>query len=278
MRLTREHQQDLQRRARRLGSVVPLCSELCGGYAGAVVLGVREPIPLWDVVIGAAAGFVILLSYLLVLLRGSAAPPASGVRDWSRTLLERVPGWRRLDDVSLSGSDADHIVATPLGLLVVVTKWRMGSDQQPRRRRHESDLALAATAARRVRRLTSLPPNGLTVPVYAALLLWGPGNGGLRPGWDEATGVYVLDANQPWAWPAELTAPGSLDADCRPAEGEEALRKVGGWATYHQRRLQLRRLAIVLLGEVRRGVADRRSSVTRSQERIIARTLLARTR
>jgi uncharacterized protein YjiS (DUF1127 family) len=250
MQLSREHQAALERRARRLGSVVPRCTEVVCGYAGGVVLYVREPIPVWDVVLGAAGGFAIMLTYLVMLLRGNSGVAEAGVREWSRALLDQMPGWRRLDDVALSSCDADHVIATPAGLVVVVTKWRLGM----------RDLALAAAIARRVRRLTALAPNALDVPVHAALLLWGPGNEAVARGWDEATGVYVLDANQPANWPAELTGTTRHEPECRPADLDEALRKVRGWSAYHRRRLGLRRLAMILLGDVRRGMDDRRAA------------------
>jgi hypothetical protein len=136
-----------------------------------------------------------------------------------------------------------------------------------------------------VRRFTSLPPNALKMPVYAALLLWGPGNGAVQTGWDDAMGVYVLDANQPWAWPPELTAAAepaaAADADLRPAQVDEALRKVSGWGAQHVRRVELRRLARLLLSECGHGLRDRRSltdRVTRGEDRTIARTLLAHSR
>jgi hypothetical protein len=258
MRLSRGRQTALQQRARRLGSVVPRCTELVGGYAGGVAVFVREPLPLWAVVMGAAGGFVIVLSYLVVLLRGSARRPEAGVGEWSRALLDHIPGWRRVDDVALAGYDIDHVISTPAGLVVVVAKWRVAmSDVQARRRRHERDLAYTAAAARRVRRLTSLPPNALDVPVHAALLLWGPGNGAVATGWNAATGVYVLAATEPHRWPAELTSPQPYPLG-RPADVDEALRKVRGWAEYHRRRVSARRLVLILLGEVRRGMADRR--------------------
>ena len=142
--------------------LVPRLTELVGGYAGGLVLYVREPIPMWAVVLGAAGGFVILLGYLLMLLRTASGAADTGVRDWSRALFDRAPGWRRLDDVALTGGDADHVIATPCGLLVVITKWRIGTpDGQARARRHARDMALAAVAARRVRRLMSLAPNAL---------------------------------------------------------------------------------------------------------------------
>jgi hypothetical protein len=282
MRLTHERQSALQSRARHLGALAPRCTEVLGGYAGGVALYCRESIPLWDVVVGACGGFVIVLSYLLMQLRGGSTPATAGARDWSRALLDRVPGWRRLDDVLMAGCDVNHVVATPVGLLVVVTKWRVGArDEQARRLSHQADVGLAAAAARRVRRFTTLPPNALKVPVYAALLLWGPGNGAVRTGWDDAMGVYVLDANRPWAWPAELTVADQSAAELRPAQVDEALRKVSGWAAHHERRLELRRLARILLGEVRHGLRDRRSlmdRVTRGEDRMIARTLLAHSR
>ncbi len=275
MRLSRERQSALQQRARRLGSVVPRCTELVGGYAGGVVVYVHEPLPLWDLVMGVAGGFAIVLSYLLVLLRGSAGGAESGIRDWSRALLDQAPGWRRIDDVALRGCDADHVIATAAGLLVVVTKWRIGTrDQQARRRRHQRDLELAAAAARQVRRLTTLPPNALDVPVHAVLLLWGPGNGLVAPGWDDAVGVYVLDANQPRAWPQELTAADAYPLESRPADIAEALRKVRGWAAYHQHRLGVRRLTMLLLGEIRRGMGDRRRPTSRRDARTLERALV----
>ncbi len=274
MRLSREQQAALAQRARRLGSVVPRCTELVGGYAGGVAIVIREPFPLWDEVTGAAAGFVIVLSYLVVLLRGSKGSAETGIRDWSRRLLDQVPGWRRIDDVTLRGCDADHVIATAAALLVVVTKWRIGLRDEQARRRHQRDLDLAAAAARRVRRLTSLPPNALDVPVHAVLLLWGPGNGQVALGWDDAMGVHVLDANQPWAWPQELTAPDTGPFDVRPADIDEALRKVRGWAANHQRRLSARRLAMLLLGEVRRGMGDRQGPTSRRDTRTLKRTLV----
>ncbi len=265
MRLSRVRQQALERRARRLGSVVRRGTELVGGYAGGVAVVASEPIPLWGVVVGATAGFLLLLSYLTMMLRRTAGADESGIREWSSTLLERVPGWLRLDDVALRGSDADHVIAAPIGLIVVLTKWRAGmGDGQARRHRHEHDLSLAAQAARRVRRVTSLPPNALDVPVHAALLLWGPGNDAVTFGWNEAMGVYVLDANQPWGWPAELTeqsataGQASCDFGCRPADVDEALRKVRGWAANYRRSLSARRLAAILLAEVRHGMGSRR--------------------
>lgn len=283
MRLTLEQQSVLARRARRVGALAPRCTEVVGGYTGGVVLYCREPIPLWDVVVGASGGFLIMLSYLLMQLRGGNAPATSGARDWSRALLDRVPGWRRLDDVPVPGADVNHVVATPLGLLVVITKWRVGTgDAGARGHRHDADLAVAAAAARRVRRVTSPPPNALTVPVYAALLLWGPGNNGVQTGWDDARGVYVLDANQPWAWPAELTVAAgpaaAAAADLRPAQVDEALRKVTGWAANHKRHISLGRLISFLLSELHRGLRDRRSPkgpVTRREDRALARVLLA---
>ena len=60
---------------------------------------------------------------------------------------------------------------------------------------------------RRIRRLTSLPPNALDVPVHAALLLWGPAMArslpvGTRPG---ASTCWTRTSRG--AWPQELTAP-----------------------------------------------------------------------
>ena len=242
MRLTHERQAILQGHARRLGALAPRCTEVVGGYAGGVALYCREPIPLWDVVAGAAGGFVVVLSYLLMQLRGASAPPAArpaGTRDWTRTLLDRVPGWRRLDDVPIPGSDVNHVVATPAGLLVIAAN-------------------APAAAARRVRRLTALAPNPVDVPVYAAVLLWGPGSGGVQPGWDEATGVYVLAAEQPWTWPTELTT-ATPEVEVKPASVEEALRKVSGWAAHHERRLPLCRLSRILLNEVGCGLRERRA-------------------
>ncbi len=264
MRLSREHQRGLQRRARRLGSV-PRCSEIVGGYAGGLAVLAIEPVPLWDAVTGAAAGFVIVLSVLLLMLRSGSGETEPGQCERSRTLLDQRPEWRRVDDVALGGCDADHVIATPIGLLVVVTKWRDGRhDLAARRRRHERDCAQAATAARRVRHLTALPPNALDVPVYGAVLLWGAGNGPVTPGWDEATGVYVLDADQLPNWPQELSAPGvpaAYDAQCRSADVDEALRKVRGRFTRHQRRLSAHALTRILLGEVRRGWGERSHTV-----------------
>ena len=265
MRLSREHQRGLQRRARRLGSVVPRCTEIVGGYAGGLAVLAIEPVPLWDVVTGAAGGLLIVLSLLLMMLRGGSPDTEPGLSERSRALLDQRPGWRRVDDVALGGGDADHVIATPVGLLVVVTKWRDGRRDLPaRRRRHDRDLAQAAEAARRVRQLTALPPNALDVPVYGAVLLWGPGNGPVTPGWDEATGVYVLDAYQPPNWPQELSAPGgqaASDIECRSADVDEALRKVRGRATYHQRRLKAYALTRILLGELWRGWGERRRTV-----------------
>jgi hypothetical protein len=265
MRLSREHQRGLQRRARRLGSVVPRCTEIVGGYGGGLAVLAIEPVPLWDVVTGAAGGFVIALSGLLLTLRAGSRETGPGLHERSRALLDQRPGWRRVDDVALGGCDADHVIATPIGLLVVVTKWRDGRRDLPaRRRRHDGDLAQAATAARHVRHLTTLPPNALDVPVYGAVLLWGPGKGPMTPGWDEARGVYVLDAYQPSTWPQELCAPAgqaTYGIDCRPADVDEALRKVRGRATYHERRLSAHALTRILLGEVRRGWGERRHTV-----------------
>jgi hypothetical protein len=265
MRLSREHQRGMQRRVRRLGSVVPRCTEIVGGYAGGLAVLAIEPVPLWDVVTGAAGGFVIVLGVLLLILRGGSRESEPGLHERSRTLLDHRPGWRRVDDVALGGCDADHVIATPVGLLVVVTKWRDGRrDLQARRRRHDRDLAQAATAARGVRHLTTLPPNALDVPVHGAVLLWGPGNGPVTTGWDEARGVYVLDAYQPLNWPQELCAPGgqpAYDSECRPADVDEALRKVRGRARYHQRRLSAHALTRILLGEVRQGWSERRHTV-----------------
>jgi hypothetical protein len=221
--------------------------------------------PLWDVVTGAAGGFLIVLSCLLILLRGGPRDNEPGLHEWSRTLLDQRLGGRRLDDVALGGCDADHVIATPIGLLVVVTKWRVGMrDPQARRRRHDRDLAQAASAARSVCHLMALPPNALDVPVHGAVLLWGPGNAEVTPGWDESAGVYVLDANQPSNWPHELYAPSgqrSYEIECRPTDVAVALRKVRGWATYHRRRLSTHGLTKILLGEVRRGWGDRRRTV-----------------
>jgi hypothetical protein len=267
MRLTYERQTALQSRARQLGSLAPRCAEAVGGYAGGVALYCRESIPLWDVVIGASGGFLIMLSYLLMQLRGGSAPAAPGARDWSRALLDRVPGWQRLDDVPMAGADVNHVVATPAGLLVIVAKWRVRTDEADiRRRRHRADLSLAAAAARRIRRMTTVAPNALDVPVFGALLLWGPGDSAVQPGWDEASGVYVLAANQPWAWPAELTAGAVLDPEVRPGQVDEALRKVRGWATSHERRLAFRRLTRILLAELRDGLRDRRALLEREPD------------
>jgi hypothetical protein len=204
---------------------------------------------MWDVVTGAAGGLVIVLSVLLLMLRSGSRGTEPGLHERSCTLLDQRPGWRRVDDVALGGCDADHVIATPIGLLVVVA----------RRRGNARELAAAAAAARRIRRVNSLPPNVLDVPVHAALLLWEPGHGASGC-WDEASGVYVLDANQPESWPSALTAIDN-EAGCRPADVDEALRKVRGRATYHQRRLSAHALTRILLGEVRRGWGERRHTV-----------------
>jgi hypothetical protein len=175
-------------------------------------------------------------------MRTTSAQQAD-VRDRAHALLDRVPGWRRVDDVPLPGSDADHVIATPVGLLVVVAA------------RGENDLALAAAAGRRVRRMVSLPPNAIDVPVHAAVLVWGAGTG-----WDDAQGVYVLDGERPGTWPAELTAPLPADLERQACDTGEALRKVRGWAAYHQRRTGPRTLASVL----RRGLSLQRRVAVRA--------------
>jgi hypothetical protein len=51
----------------------------------------------------------------------------------------------------------------------------------------------------------------------------------------------------------------SPDSDVQPAQIDEALRKVSGWSAGHERRLGLRRLAIILFAELRHGLRDRRA-------------------
>lgn len=160
-------------------------------------------------------------------------------RERARAVLDRVPGWRRVDGVPLQGSYADHVIATPIGLLAVVTG------------RDENDLARAAAAGRRIRRLVSLPPNALDVAVHAAVLVWDPAD--TITGWDEANGVYVLDGERPWTWPAELTAVIPADLERQATETGEALRKVRGWAANHQRRTGPRGFAVTLASGIRRG-------------------------
>jgi hypothetical protein len=282
MRMTYERQRALQRRARHLGGLAPRCTEVVGGYTGGVALYCREAIPLWDVVIAASGGFLIVLSFLLMQLRGGPVPAVTGAREWSRALLDGVPGWRRLDDVPIAGSDDNHVVATPAGLLLIVARWCVGprdaDGNESGRHGLQADLALAATAARRLLRMTTVAPNPLKVPVYGALLQWGPVSSAVKSGWDEAAGAFVLDANQPWSWPAELTVATASDADLRPAQVDEALRKVSGWVAGHERRLAVRRLTRILLTEVRRGLGDHRTAVSRREERTLARTLLANSR
>jgi hypothetical protein len=243
MQISQERQAWLARRARDVGALAPRFAALLVGYAAVVALYSRESMPRWVVVIGAAGGFVILLSYLLMLWQ--ASPSALPARPHeSGALLDRIPGWHRLDDVALPGLDVDHVVATPHGLLVVENGWQSAGR--------------AANAARRIRRLTSLPPNGLTVPVRAAVLAYAPGGGVPRCGWDDGSGAYVLDAHRPWTWPGELTDPCWPAFDASPGEVEEALRKVGGWVTHHERRVALTRVVLMVLTEVVHGLANRR--------------------
>jgi hypothetical protein len=256
MRVSYERERSFERRAREAGTLAPRFAALLTCYAGVVALYCDEPIPLWVVAVGAFGGFVILLSYLLTLVQVYRPPAVAGPRE--KPLLDRIPGWSRIDDVTLSTAghgacfetDGTSVVATPQSLLLIHATCEAG----------ELAGITAAAAARRVRRLLSAPPNAIDVPVSAALLVGGTA-ASLQTGWDDGLGVYVLDADRPWAWPSEL-----VDAEAtavrRPAI-DEALRKVAGWAEHHVRRLSLRRLALLMLLEVGRGLADRRPLIPR---------------
>jgi hypothetical protein len=207
------------------------------------------------VAVGAGGGFLILFSYLLTLWQVYPSPAARSALDWSKPLLDRIPGWRR-DDVVIAApavksrvkSDGYAVVAIPQGLLVLDTAWQLG------------ELGLVAAAARRVRRVMSQPPNAIDVPVYAAVLVREP-PAGMATGWDEGSGVYVLDAHRAWEWARELAGPAAATSSDnlmgRPSV-DEALRKVRGWAVQHVRRIALRRLLVLLLVELCYGLAERR--------------------
>lgn len=271
MYLSYGQQKVLERRARHVGRLAPRFCALLAGYAAVVVLNSTEPIPRWVFALAAFSGFVVLASYLLMLLHTCPSAGAVDARDRSRELLARVPGWHAVDDVQLGRVDVDHVVATPNGLLAVDTKWRLGSrDGSTRDLRHNQDLSQAALAARKIRRLTESPPNAVAVPVLAVLLLWGPGTRRVPTGWDEIAGVYVLDGNEPWAWPVELAAATSADPSFTRPMVDAAFRKVSGWAAQHRRSVSRRRVMRIVLTGVRLGWMDREHPVSRSRRKALA--------
>ena len=117
---------------------------------------------------GFVAGVVAATTFWLVALRllGAAARPADP-RDLSRELLDDVPEWLAVHDLKLGDRTVDHVVVTPLAVLAVRSEhWGDGTEREP-----------AVDAARRDARslAQTLARLGVEVPVWPAVLAWGPG-------------------------------------------------------------------------------------------------------
>ena len=115
---------------------------------------------------GFVAGLVAATTFWLVALRLLGTPPKDA-RERSRELIDAVPNWRAVHDLPLGGRTLDHVVVTPLAVLAVRSEqWRDGS-----RREQAADDARrdARDLARALARL------GIEVPVWPAVLAWGPG-------------------------------------------------------------------------------------------------------
>jgi hypothetical protein len=117
---------------------------------------------------GFVAGVVAATTFWLVALRllGAAARPADP-RDLSRELLDGVPQWLAVHDLPLGDRTLDHVVVTPLAVLAVRSEhWRDDSGREQ-----------AVDAARRDARslAQALARFGVEVPVWPAVVAWGPG-------------------------------------------------------------------------------------------------------
>jgi hypothetical protein len=115
---------------------------------------------------GFVAGLVAATTFWLVALRLLGTPPKDA-RERSRELIDAVPNWRAVHDLPLGGRTLDHVVVTPLAVLAVRSEhWRDGNGREravDEARRDARDLA------------QGLARLGVEVPVWPAVVAWGPG-------------------------------------------------------------------------------------------------------
>jgi hypothetical protein len=120
---------------------------------------------------GFVAGLVAATAFWLVALRllgpePTAATPDREARRLGRDLVDGVPQWLAVHDLPLGDRTIDHVVVTPLAVLAVTSQHWDGSTS----RQQVSDRA--RDDARRLAR--SLGDLGVDVPVWPAVLAWGP--------------------------------------------------------------------------------------------------------
>ena len=117
---------------------------------------------------GFVAGVVAATTFWLVALRLlGASGRRQDPRDLTEQLVDGVPQWQAVHDLPLGGRTLDHVVVTPLAVLAVRSeRWLDGS-----RREQATDDARrdARELARALARL------GVEVPVWPAVVAWGPG-------------------------------------------------------------------------------------------------------
>lgn len=115
---------------------------------------------------GFVAGMVAATTLWLVALRllgGTTKDP----RALSRKLIDDVPQWLAVHDLALDGRTIDHVVVTPLAVLAVRSEhWHDSSDRQ-------QSVDTARCDARHLAQ--ALSRRGVEVPVWPAVVGWGPG-------------------------------------------------------------------------------------------------------
>ncbi len=118
---------------------------------------------------GFVAGLVAATTFWLVALRLLGAPTArrADPRALTRALVDRVPSWRAVHDLTVEGRTIDHVVVTPLAVLAV------RSEDWPDGTRRERAVDAARDDARALAR--ALARAGVEVPVWPAVVGWGPG-------------------------------------------------------------------------------------------------------
>jgi hypothetical protein len=120
---------------------------------------------------GFVAGVVAATTFWLVALRLLGAAPARerrpDPRDLTRRLVDAEPRWRAVHGLTVDGRDVDHVVVTPLAVLAVRSEHWDDDTRRPQ----------AVDAARDdARRLAdALARLGVEVPVWPAVVAWGPG-------------------------------------------------------------------------------------------------------
>jgi hypothetical protein len=140
------------------------------------------------------------------LLRGESRHGPGRARRFTSRHLKRLHrhGWSHLDGIPVGGTDVDHALFGRGGVFAIQTTWTGGDVRIERGSIKGAVGDLVARAAEGGRRVANLlRSRGVNVPVISALVMWGPGTGGLETTFLNS-GVLLLAGHHGQRWHAEL--------------------------------------------------------------------------